>query len=58
MPGCDGAETAERSYPMPEARGSSREDLLGTGREEQPHLQGVQESLEELFHVHGQKGRR
>ena len=41
---------------MPEARGSSREDLLGTGREEQPHLQGVQESLEELFHFQGQEG--
>ena len=45
---------AERSYPMPEAR--------GCGREQQPHLQGVvavwaQEGLEELFHVQGQKGR-
>ena len=42
---------AERSYPMPKARGS--------GREEQLHFQGmvaawVQEGLEELFHVQGQ----
>ena len=41
--------------PTPEAR--------GCGREEQPRLQGtvaarVQESLEDLFHVQGQKGRR
>ena len=40
--------------PPPKARGS--------GQEEQPHLQGavaarVQEGLEELFHVQGQKGR-
>ena len=47
--------SAERSYPTPEARGG--------GREEQPHLQGVvaaqvQEGLEELFHIQGQKGRR
>ena len=44
----------ERSYPMPEARGS--------GWQEQPHLQGVvaaraQEDLEELFHFQGQKWR-
>ena len=43
---------AERSYPMPEAR--------GCGREQQPHLQGVvavraQEGLEELFCIQGQK---
>ena len=55
VPGCDGAGTAERSYPASEARGS--------GREEQPHLQGavaawVQAGLEELYHVEGQKGRR
>ena len=44
---------AERSYPMPEARGGSRE--------KQPHIQGVvaaraQEGLEELLHVQGQEG--
>ena len=44
---------ARRSYPTPKARGHSLE--------EQPHLQGVvavraQEDLEELLHVHGQKG--
>ena len=27
MPGCDGAETAKRSYPTPEARGSSQKEL-------------------------------
>ena len=32
MPGCDGAGTAERSYPKSEARGGSQEDL--------PHVQG------------------
>ena len=46
---------AGRSYPTPEARGS--------GREDQPHLQGAvaaraQEGLEELSHVEGQEGRR
>ena len=68
VPGCDGAGTAERgsphprsgasarrSYPMPEARGGSRE--------EQPYVQGVvaawvQEGLEELFHIPGQEGQR
>ena len=44
---------AGRSYPTPEARGSSRED--------QPHVQGAvavwaQEGLEELSHVEGQEG--
>ena len=38
-------EVARRSHPMPEARGS--------GREEQPHVQGA-----ELSHVEGQEGRR
>ena len=33
VPGCDGAGTAERSYPASEARGG--------GWEEQPHVQGV-----------------
>ena len=46
---------AERSYLASHVRGS--------GREEQPHLQGVvgarvQEGLEELFRIQGQKGRR
>ena len=46
---------AKRNYPMSEARGS--------GREEQPHVQGAvaaraQEGLEELSHVEGQEGRR
>ena len=41
---------AGRSNPMPEARGSSQEEL--------PHVQGpvaagAQEDLEELFHVQG-----
>ena len=46
---------AGRSSPTPEARGG--------GREDQPHIQGavaarVQEGLEELSHVEGQKGRQ
>ena len=53
MPGCDGAGTAERSYPVSEAKGGRRE--------EQPHFQGVvaawaQEGLEEPFHIEGQEG--
>ena len=45
---------AERSYPMSEVRGGSRE--------EQPHVQEVvaaqaQEGLEELLHIQGQEGR-
>ena len=52
MPGCDGAETAERSYPASEVR-------VG-GRQEQPHVQGAvaaraQEGLDELSHVEGQE---
>ena len=48
----DGAGTVERSYPTSKVRGGGREEL--------PHLQGVvaarvQEGLEELFHVQGQK---
>ena len=55
VPGCNGTEMAERSYPTSKVRGS--------GREEQPHVQGAvaagaQEDLEELAHVEGQKGRR
>ena len=46
---------AGRSNPMPETRGS--------GREDQPHIQGAvaaraQEGLEELSHVEGQEGRQ
>ena len=52
VPGCDGTETAKRSYPMSEARGG--------GREEQPHVQGAvavwaQEDLEEPSHTEGQE---
>ena len=54
MPGCDGTGMAERSYPVSEDRGSSRED--------QPYGQGVvaawaQEGLEEPSHVERQEGR-
>ena len=53
MPGCDSAGVIERNYPTSEVRGG--------GWEEQPLLQGVvaarvQEGLEELSHVQGQKG--
>ena len=55
--GCDGPHSsmAERSYPTSEIRGS--------GREEQPHVQGVvavrvQEGREELLHVQGQEGQQ
>ena len=45
MPDCDGAETAERSYPVSEVRGCGREELphapkpeaRGGRREELPH---------------------
>ena len=55
VPGYDSTGTAERSYPTSEAGGS--------GREEQPHVQGavaawVQEGQEELFHFQGQEGRQ
>ena len=55
VPGCDGARTAERSYPASEVR--------GVGWEEPPHVQRAvaaqaQESLEELSHVEGQEGQR
>ena len=53
---------------MPEARGSSREELpppevKGGGWVKQPHVQGAvaartQECLEEIFHVQGQEGRQ
>ena len=53
MPGCDGAGAADRSYPTPEVRGGSREEL--------PHIQGAVAALgpegrEELLHVQGQEG--
>ena len=67
MPGCDGAVTAERSYPTSEvgaAAGTSypTSEVRGGGLEELPHLQGVvvawaQEGLEQLSHVEGQEGR-
>ena len=56
MPGCDGAGTAEKSYPSPrsgaaaersyptsEVRGSDEiaSEARGGGREDQPHIQGV-----------------
>ena len=52
---CDSAGADERSYPMPEARGSGREKL--------PHIQGVvaarmQEGREELLHVQSKEGWR
>ena len=55
VPGCNGTGAAKRSYPTSEARGS--------GREEQPHVQGAvaaqaPEGLEELSHVEGQEGWR
>ena len=39
MPGCDGAGTAERSYPVSEVRGGGREELScvrGRGSGEEP----------------------
>ena len=46
---------AKRSYPTPEVRGGSQEEL--------PHVQGAaavwaQEGREELLHVQGQEGRQ
>ena len=74
VPACDGAGTAERSYPASEVRGvrgGGREELphaptpkaRGSGREEQPHVQGAvaaraQEGLEELSHIEDQEGWR
>ena len=67
VPGCDSQEpprgatprprsavVAKRSYPTPEVRGS--------GREEQPHVQGAvaalaQEGQEEILHIQGQEER-
>ena len=68
VPDCDGAGTAERSYPASEVRVSGREELphapkpevRGGSREELPHVQGAmaaraQKGLEELSHVEGQE---
>ena len=54
VPGCNGAGTAEKSYPTSEVRGGSWEELT--------HIQGAvaskaQEGLEGLFHDQGQEGR-
>ena len=68
VPGCNGAGTAERSYPRPRS-GATAERSYPTSeardgtREEQPHIQGavaawVQQGLEEPSHVEGQKGWR
>ena len=68
MPGCDGTETAERSYPAYKVRGGGQEELpksevRGCGWEDQPYVQGAvatraQKGLEELSHVEGQEGLR
>ena len=46
VPGCDGAGTAERSYPTSEVRGGGLEEL--------PHVQGQGGSQEDLPHARGQ----
>ena len=71
MPGCDGAGTAERSYPVSEVRGGGRQELphapnprpgvaarrsCPTSKEQ--WLRGAQEGLEELSHIEGQEERR
>ena len=68
MPGCNGAGTAERSYPTSEVGGAAERshptsEVRGGGWEEQPHVQGavaaqVKEGLEELSHAEGQEGWR
>ena len=68
VPGCDGAGTAEKSYPNPRSGVKAESsypasEVRGGSREDQPHVQGAvaaqaQEGLEELSHVEGQKGRR
>ena len=68
MPGCDGAGTAEKSYPSPRSGAAARRsyptsEVRGGGQEELPHVQGAlaaraQEGLEELSHVEGQEGQR
>ena len=67
VPGCNGAGTAERSYPSPRSgmaagRSYPTSEVRGGSREELPHLQGavaarMQEGLEELLHIQGQEGR-
>ena len=64
VPGCDGAGTAEKSYPSPRSgaaagRSYPRSEVRGGGREELPHVQGAvaawaQEGLEEISHIEGQ----
>ena len=66
VPGCDGTGTAERSYPTSKVgaaagRSYPTPEVRGSGREEQPHVQGAvaaqaQKGLEELLHVQGQEG--
>ena len=68
MPDCDGAGTAERSYPTSEVRRGGQEEIphalkpeaRGGSWEDQPHAVAApaQEGLEELSHVEGQEGRR
>ena len=63
VPGCNGARTAEKSYPSPRSgaaagRSYPKSEARGGGRENQPHIHGavaarVQEGLEELSHVEG-----
>ena len=55
VPGCISTGVAKRSYPKFKVRGG--------GREEQPHIQGVEaarakEGREELLHLQGQEERR
>ena len=68
VPGCYGAEMAERNYPASKVRGGDERsypvsEVRDSGREDQPHVQGAvatraQEGLEELSHVEGQEGRQ
>ena len=71
MPGCNGAGTAERSYPASEVSGGGWEELpasevRGRSREELAagrSIRGVvamwvQEGLEEPSHIEGQEQRR
>ena len=63
MPGCDGAGTAERSYPTSEARGGGPEEQPtpeARSRDERSYpavAARAQEGLEELSHIEGQEGR-
>ena len=69
VPDCDGAGTAERSYPASEVRRGGREEIpsvrgqggrpgRATQRGRGAMAAGAQEGLEELSHVEGQEGRR